>query len=336
MRELIGANIIGDSIQIKNVIETIGIYAQYPAPVLITGETGTGKELVARGLHYSGKFSGKPFIALNCSTFSDELFISELFGYKKGAFTDAKNDHKGLLHAADGGTIFLDEIDTLSLKSQAALLRLLQECEYRPVGSSSNQRANVRFIAAANSNLPELIANGKFREDLYYRLFILTVHMPPLRERRGDIQILSQFFITKLNQQYNLDRREIDQKVLSKLCEYQWPGNVRELENTIHRLYLTASGSVIDNPEAINNNVQLHERVVAEPGAAEQPLSTDVDTLSFSEAKKLAVESFESQYITRLLKTTDGNVTKAASLCGKERRAFGKLVKKYSISKSDY
>lgn len=345
MRQILEQNIIGQSRVIQQVVEAIRCQAPFPTPVIITGETGTGKELAARGLHYCSHCADKPFIAVNCSTFTDELFASELYGHKKGAFTDAKADRSGLLAAADGGTLFLDEIDSLSLKSQAALLRFLQENEYRPVGSNITRKANVRLVTATNQSLPEVISEGRFREDLYYRLLILTIHMPALRERPSDIPLLVRHFIAKLNAQYQLGRDKASERIMRQLCQYHWPGNVRELENTVHRLYLTASGSLIDNVEALlfaseqlttaASALPATSQSEALPPAAASSPDLAVGEASFAEAKRQAVEAFEQTFVAQALVKTNGNVTQAASLCGKERRAFGKLVKKYNISK-DY
>ncbi|MCJ8268246.1 MAG: sigma-54 dependent transcriptional regulator [Psychrosphaera sp.] len=358
----IESNIIGQSASITQVRSLIKVNAQYPAPVLITGETGTGKELAARGLHYSGVFADKPFIAVNCSTFTDELFSSELFGYKKGAFTDAKTDKEGLLKAACGGSIFLDEIDSLSLKSQAALLRLLQESEYRPVGSSVVIKANVRVIAAANCDLTRRIHSGEFRQDLYFRLFILTVRMPSLRERKEDLPLLIEFFIAKLNSQYGLNRTGICARLMDKLQQHNWPGNVRELENTIHRHYLLAGSALLSDNCAIDIEhraettadtlsgagtdvhtadvqVATHQPQQMVEGEGAQALemnsSSDGSSMDFVDAKRKAVEAFEARFVSKLMHHAKGNVTKAASLCGKERRAFGKLVKKYNINRQN-
>ena len=265
------------------------------------------------------------------------MFASELFGYKKGAFTDAKSDKEGLLVAANGGSIFLDEIDSLSLKSQTALLRLLQESEFRPVGSSQTVKANVRIIAAANCDLNDKIAKGEFRQDLYFRLFILSIKMPPLRERKEDIELLVTHFIDKLNRQYGLARTSICPRLLSKLKGQDWPGNVRELENTIHRYYLLSGSSVISETPAIPMDAPY--QVSSQPQMVESQVELDTDTddgdLDFCDAKRRAIEAFEQRFVTRVLNKAKGNVTKAASLCGKERRAFGKLVKKYNIDREN-
>lgn len=358
MVSIIESNIIGQSDAITGVKILIEMNAQYPAPVLITGETGTGKELAARGLHYSGVLADKPFIAINCSTFTDDLFISELFGYSKGAFTDAKCDKQGLLVAADGGSIFFDEIDSLSLKAQTSILRLLQESEFRPLGSNQVIKANVRIIAAANTSLTKLIKSGEFRQDLYFRLFILTVNMPPLRQRKEDIVLLIQHFIEKFNSEYGQERTGISADLLEKMQQHSWPGNVRELENTIHRYYLTCNGPMLNDIPMFESekprDKELHMASLIEACSMSlEPDQTDVETeqafdwlalessqlepdivetnCDFGAAKRRAIEVFEAQFVAQLLQQANGNVTKAAKLCGKERRAFGKLVKKYNI-----
>jgi DNA-binding NtrC family response regulator len=340
VKALVEQNIIGSSKAIKKVIKTVLTHAKFPTPVIVTGETGTGKELAARGLHYAGPLSSKPFIAVNSSTFSDDLFVSELFGYKKGAFTDAKNDHPGLLSAAEGGSLFLDEIDSLSLKSQAALLRFLQEKEYRPIGCNKTHKANVRLIVASNHSLPDLVANGVFREDLYYRLLILTINMPPLRERREDIFELVEHFIVKLNKQYGLGKQGMSSDLLNLMLQHNWPGNVRELENTVHRLYLTSENDILEDvselelfaPKDLKKNPQeLKVNSSNSIACSEKLLRTG--HMTFAGAKKQAVEAFEYSFVEQVMTFTNGNVTQAANLCGKERRAFGKLVKKYNIEK---
>ena len=334
MNDILEHNIVGESAVIREVIKTIRVNARFPTPVLITGDTGTGKELAARGLHYSGPNASMPFIPVNCSTFSDDLFVSELFGYKKGAFTDAKKDQEGLLKAAEGGTLFLDEIDSLSLKSQAALLRFLQENEYRPIGSNQIFKANIRLVTATNRSLPDLIDEGRFREDLYYRLLILTVHMPPLRERVEDITLLVNKFIENLNAQYKLNVRGITSKALEILTLHDWPGNVRELENTIHRLYLTSEGEYINDLGSFNvSNKKRAYVFTSAPVATCNEKLLESGKVTFAEEKKRAVEAFEQSFVQHLLNYTNGNITRAASLCGKERRAFGKLVKKYNIER---
>lgn len=332
-------NIIGESEAIKKTRFLIGLHGRYDAPVLITGETGTGKELAARGLHYSGSRAVKPFIAVNCATLTDELFASEIFGHVKGSFTDAKKDKKGLLAIAEKGTLFLDEVDSLSLKSQAALLRFLQENEYRPVGSEEIFHSNVRLVASANCDLEERIEQGLFRADLYYRLFILSIHMPALRERVDDVPLLIEHFIQQFDYQYKLGIKQVSKDFLHILCQQQWGGNVRELENLIHRLYLCSPGNIIDTDvpgyQLKHHQPKQESHDAYDDAAIIDAMNDEVcDSFNFSRDKKVAVERFEKQYVEKLMTKTSGNVTLAAKLCGKERRAFGKMVKKYNIKKS--
>lgn len=329
--------IIGESISIQRVHNLVGLYSKYDAPVLITGETGTGKELAARGLHYNGDRHSKPFIAVNCATLSDELFSSELFGHIKGSFTDARKDKKGFLSVADKGTLFLDEIDSLSLKSQAALLRFLQEKEYRPVGSEQTYQSNARIVASSNCKLEEKIKNGEFREDLYYRLYILTVHMPPLRQRSQDIILLIDHFLVQFEHQYQQGKKTMSNELVDYLRQRPWRGNVRELENLIHRLYLCCAGEIITN-EVLNDIMPFEkERATASVDTkSEEVYISHIDNLvdfSFTEDKRKAMEVFEKKYVEKVLEKANGNITLAAQLCAKERRAFGKLVKKYNIKK---
>lgn len=337
-------NIIGHSEAIQKVRMMIGIHGKYDAPVLVTGETGTGKELAARGLHYCGSRASKPFIAVNCATLTDDLFASEVFGHVKGSFTDAKKDKKGLLALAENGTLFLDEVDSLPLKSQAALLRLLQEGEYRPVGSEVNHQANVRLIASANCNLEERIRNGSFRADLYYRLYILSIHMPSLRDRSGDVPLLVEHFVRQFDYRYGLGVKSLCPKLLEALKAQAWPGNIRELENMIHRLYLCNTGNHIDTSMLGYTSAMFTTPVSQDLMAVEGSDSSDCDMYTdsvisaqddynFSRDKKVAVEKFEKEYVQQLMREARGNVTVAAKICGKERRAFGKLVKKYNIKK---
>ena len=340
-------NIAGESKPLEQALDSIRIYGQYDAPVLITGETGTGKELAARGLHYCGSRSDRPFVAVNCATLTTDLFASEVFGHKKGAFTDARQDKKGFLAVAEQGTLFLDEIDSLSLTSQAALLRLLQESEYRPVGSEKTYHCNVRLIASANCDLQEKIETGLFRRDLFYRLHILTVHMPALRNRKDDIPILVRYFLRQFSEQYELGEKVAPTELMDHLTSLPWPGNVRELENTIHRLYLLSGSGRIEiqhMPASVADlcaepsaplSLTARPEPVADAGTGEFPLTRQcgisAGDYNFSRDKRLLVEQFEKEYLTRILDEANGNVTRAASMCGKDRRALGKMIKKYNI-----
>lgn len=338
-------NILGQSDSVKSILRNISVFGKFDAPVLVTGETGTGKELAARGLHYGGIRKSKPFVAINCATLTAELFASELFGHKRGAFTDAKKDKKGLLATANGGTLFLDEIDSLSLGSQAALLRFLQESEYRAVGSEEVLHADVRLIASANCDLESKIEQGVFRRDLYYRLYIFHIHMPALRDRKEDIDLLTEHFLRQFNNHYKMGVKSVLPELHHYLHRHDWPGNVRELENLLHRLYLLTqetdmgidgilTGSALGNRV---NHLQNHPAHVEDATTADEASFQDEESsnsvFDFSNDKRKALEAFESQYVKKVLSVADGNVTKAANLCGKERRAFGKLVKKYNIKK---
>jgi DNA-binding NtrC family response regulator len=332
--EVAGVQIVGQSPQLKEALANIHIQAQYDAPVLITGETGTGKELAARGLHYCGQRRGQPFVAVNCATLTTELFASELFGHKRGAFTDARHDKKGLLAEADQGTLFLDEIDSLSLASQAALLRFLQESEFRPVGSEKTLTSNARLIASANCDLLQRVDEGLFRRDLYYRLYILAVHMPPLRQRRQDIPLLVNHFLRQFAGQYGLAPKQVSQALMADLVSMPWHGNVRELENTLHRLFLLSPGQCIDSEHCSAAAPSTAAAESAQP--AMRPPLPDLHTQShynFADDKRQAVEQFEKHYVVQMLELAEGNITRAAALCGKDRRAFGKLVKKYDVKK---
>lgn len=316
----------GDSAAFLKVLGFIAKLARHDVPVLIEGETGTGKELAARAIHYQGARHERPFVPVNCGAFPDTLIESELFGHVKGAFTDARNDHPGLIDAADGGTLFLDEVDALTPKAQVALLRFLQDSSYRPVGARTERKANVRIIAASNAPLDELTQTGGFRLDLLFRLRIMSLRLPPLREREGDAMLLARLFLTRCREKHGCQVSELDEGSCNWFGRYHWPGNVRELESLIFREALIADTRVLQ---------------LAEPSslARERRNTPDrrmpaFDGLDFGTAKALVVEQFERSYLCRLMDSADGNVSLAARLAGKERRALGKLLKKHAIGAS--
>ena len=290
------------------------------APVLIEGETGTGKELAARAIHYQSARKDCPFIPVNCGAIPDSLIESELFGHRKGAFTDAKDNQPGLVTLAEGGTLFLDEVDALSPKGQVTLLRFLQDQEFRPLGARHVEHGNVRVLAASNASLPQLAERGSFRADLLYRLRILCLELRPLRERRGDVAHLAGWFLEACNQRFGLGVKGIHPDALAWMEHYHWPGNIRELENLLYREYLLSEGPVmrIEPPKAMN------------PVPSERRDSPGVE-LAFHQAKAKAIEAFERGYLVNLLDMTGGNVSLAAKLAGKERRSLGKLLKKYGL-----
>ena len=325
MEKFAALNLVGQSPAFLKVIRLTYKVAACLVPVLIQGETGTGKENIARSIHYLGKRREKAFIPVNCGAIPDELFDSELFGHEKGAFTDAKTSQDGLVEIADGGTIFLDEIDSLSAKAQTSLLRFLQTQEYRRIGGKNIRYANVRIIAATNTDLRQKIKENLFREDLFFRINVLNIPLPPLRQHPEDIPIIAAQLLQKFSLQYNTLPKKLTHNTLCWLCQQPWPGNVRELENSLLRELLLTDSPVIDTQSTQNND------------SRETQTSSSNDTpLSFQHAKAMAIEHFERNYLQEVLTIADGNVSEAARISGKERRALGKLLKKYDIHKKHF
>lgn len=324
-------NLSGTSDNFLQVLCLIEKIARHQATVLIQGETGTGKENAARAIHYLGNRAACPFVPINCATIPDDLLESELFGHEKGAFTDAKQNKEGLVEVANGGSLFLDEVDSLSAKAQAALLRFLQTQEYRPVGSKKMLRANVRIIAATNADLKSLSNKKIFREDLFFRLNVLGLTMPPLRDRKPDIPIIAESLMQRFAKEYDLPIKLLSQQSLRYLQQQSWPGNVREFENTLLRSFLLSTGKYLDMHFDNTSDEEL---------LSNMPDTGDIEDLdsqpSFQDAKAIAIESFEKNYLTQVMKATQGNVTLAAKIAGKERRALGKLLQKYQIDKYQY
>lgn len=327
--DLVHLNIIGNSPSFSKTIRRIKKFAYCSAPVLIEGETGTGKELAARAVHYLSDRRDSPFIPVNCGALPESLVENELFGHKKGAYTDACISTDGLITQAEGGTLFLDEVEALPLKAQTTLLRFLQENEYRPLGGGYLVKSNVRVITASNASLHELVETGSFRRDLLYRLNIMSVVMPPLSDRREDIELLTQHFLQIYRKQYSQPDKCISPSSIDWLKRHHWPGNVRELENIIHREFLLSEGSTI-------NFVNSEEQGVSTLNSIELPKLTKGHlSMKFNVAKSQIIEEFESRYLSKLLQESGGNVTLAAKRAGKERRAFGKLLKKHGICKKN-
>jgi DNA-binding NtrC family response regulator len=293
--------------------------ANFDATVLIQGETGTGKELAARALHYLGARRGAPFIPVNCGAVPDTLVESEFFGHVRGAFTDARETRAGVVAQAENGTLFLDEIEALSLRAQVALLRFLQDHEYRPVGGSATREANVRVVASSNVDLAAMVAAGTFRADLLFRLDVLPLCLPPLRDRGGDVVLLAEVFLERFSRQYRQPAKTLDAASRAWLETHDWPGNVRELENLIHRQFLLTDASTV--------------RLV--PAADTSAPSADVET-SFRVARERAIAEFERGYIEALLARTRGNLSLAARISGKERSRLGKMLKKYGVDRARF
>lgn len=318
-------NVIGRSPAFNEMARLILKIGECDAPVLIEGETGTGKELAARAVHYLGSRRDLPFIAVNCGAIPDALVESELFGHYKGAFTDAKESRPGLVTQAHGGTLFLDEIETLSPKGQVTLLRFLQDQQYRPLGSRAAEKADVRIIAATNVALDKLVEQGEFRQDLLFRLKILLLEMPPLRKRCGDVELLAQHFIRQFSAKYGKPVAALHPDTLSWMNSYAWPGNVRELENLIHREFLLSDDEHI--------TIRCRTSKVEQRRSLDRRLAQFVNC-DFNTAKATAIREFERKYLCNVLSLANGNVTVAARIAGKERRALGKLLKKHGIEKS--
>ena len=318
---------IGHSEPFRAVLRLIHKLAICDAAVLIQGETGTGKELAAHAIHYLSGRRDRPFVPVNCGALPDSLIENELFGHARGAFTDARDATQGLVADADGGTLFLDELEVLTARAQVALLRFLQDSVYRPLGARRSIQANIRVIGASNQDLRVLVREGRFREDLLYRLRIMTIRMPALRERMGDIPLLAQYFLEKFAAKYPGMERRISADMMQLLRSYGWPGNVRELENVIHRAVLASDG----------HEISCDDTDLGVATAVPPPhLQVEPDgefTSNFSVAKARAIEQFERAYVTWAMETYRGNVSEAARGSGKERRAFGRLVKKYGVAK---
>ena len=306
---------IGKSEAFRLLEQLIARMAPSDAPVLIEGETGTGKELAARAIHYGSARHDCPFVPVNCGALPDQLVENELFGHRRGAFTDAREDRPGLVTLAQGGTLFLDEVDALSAKVQVTLLRFLHDQQFRPLGGQREQRADVRVIAASNRSLDDAVKAGQFRLDLLYRLKVMYLRMPPLRERHGDPALLAEHFVRVGSVRFGKAQKPLAASTLDWFERYSWPGNIRELEHLVYREFL-----LTDAPDI----------VIVPPG---QLAARDAAPLDYKRAKTLAIETFECHFLTRLIARANGNVSAAARICGTERRHLGRLLKKYQIGK---
>jgi two-component system response regulator PilR (NtrC family)/two-component system response regulator HydG len=306
-------NIIGKSAPMQDVFALIRRLSGSSANVLITGESGTGKELVARALHFNSPRAKKQFVAVNCAAIPDTLLESELFGYKRGAFTDARSDRQGMFVEADGGTIFLDEIGDLTPQLQAKLLRVLQERELRPLGAARPEKVDVRVLSATNRDLAQRMREGAFREDLFYRLNVIEVMLPPLRDRAEDVLPLAEHFLTEAGQRSGKRIVGFTQAALKIALAYPWPGNVRELENVVERAVALAEGDQI-TPEDLPS--QVRER-------------RSSDVLAGALARGLTLAELEREYINRVLQAEGGNKTRAAQRLGLDRKTLYRKLEEY-------
>lgn len=310
-------NIIGQSPPMREIYSLITKVSDAEVPVLVTGESGTGKELVARALHFNSERKQRPFIVQNCSAFSEYLLESELFGHVKGAFTGAHRDKAGLFEAANGGTFFLDEIGEMSIGLQAKLLRVLQDGTFTPVGATSTKTVDVRIVAATNRDLLKMIGEGRFREDLYYRLNVINLVMPPLRERKTDIPLLIEHFLNEYARRNSTSPKKLTDEVLVYLCSYNWPGNIRELQNEIERMLLMSAD------EDLVKVKHLSQQIRQDAGSDETPQTTD--------NLKESVALLEKQLINKALIETEGNKSEAARKLGISRSSLITKVKDYKI-----
>jgi DNA-binding NtrC family response regulator len=316
-------NIIGASKEMQKVFKLIGIVAPTGSTVLITGESGTGKELVARAIHHNSARREQPFIVVDCGTIPENLMESELFGHTKGAFTGAVATEKGMLETANGGTIFLDEISSLPLPMQAKLLRALQEKEFRPVGSRKTVKADVRFIAATNKDLSEMVRSGTFREDFFYRLNVFPINLPPLRERKEDIPALAYHFLRKYGKEVGRDVPHVSAEAMRRLIAHDWPGNVRELENAIHRAVIVCRDKT------------LRPAQIMIPSEEEDNIPRTLEELK-KKKKDLrikTIEEIEKGFLIAALNRNNWNISRAAQEVGMQRPNFHALLKKYNVSK---
>ncbi|MBW1811403.1 MAG: sigma-54-dependent Fis family transcriptional regulator [Deltaproteobacteria bacterium] len=319
--------IIGQSQKMTAVYEIIEKVAETPSTVLITGESGTGKELIAAALHYNSSRKKRPYIKINCAAIPRELMESELFGYEKGAFTGAVGSKPGRFELADSGTLFLDEIAEVPIDMQVKMLRAIQEAEFERVGGVQTIRVDVRLVVATNRDLQKEVEVGNFREDLFYRLNVVPIHLPPLRERKDDIPLLVKHFIEKFNTKLDRSVKEISKDALNLVVNYRWPGNIRELENMVERGILFTDGPTIDVADL---PAELVERSHLAPSAA----TIDEDT-SMKDIVKQATAELEKDLIVKALKETNGNVTRAAKRLKISRKSLQNKMKEFGLRETE-
>ncbi|MFN3740566.1 MAG: sigma-54-dependent transcriptional regulator [Thermodesulfovibrionales bacterium] len=309
------SHIIGESPAIKKIIEEVKKIANAKSNVLLLGETGTGKELIARAIHFSSNRAEKPFIPINCSAIPENLLESELFGHVRGAFTGAVSSKRGLFEEANSGTVFLDEIGELPLSLQAKLLRVLEDQEIRPVGSNQSVRVDIRFISATNKDLLQLVREGKFREDLFYRLNVISITLPPLRERGEDIELLSRYFIERYSREHGKEVKNIEENALRLLKKYHWPGNIRELQNVIERAVLITEDGIIKKEHLPEGLTETKDSFV------EEALN---NKLSIEDYTKIFILKYQGQYTEQQL----------ADMLGITRKSLWEKRKRWGISKN--
>jgi DNA-binding NtrC family response regulator len=318
-------NIIGSSPAMQQVFRLVSRCAPTNSSVMLRGESGTGKELIARAIHYNSLRQDKPFVPVDCSSLSENLLESELFGHVRGSFTGATADKKGLLEIADGGTLFLDEIGNISPSIQAKLLRFIEEREFKAVGDTRTRSVNIRLITATNKNLEDMVADGAFREDFYYRINIFPIQIPPLRDRRDDIPALAYHFLRQFNEELGLQAREFSAGAMNLLMNHDWPGNVRELENVVQRAVILSGGEVIRQGHLVNI-IDMLPRIDLDVPRTSEELKRIKKI-----ARKKSVRNVEKMFVLGALKRNSWNVTRAAEETGMQRSNFQAMMKKYDI-----
>ena len=309
-------NIIGQSAAMQRVFEIVAQVSDLPANILIEGESGTGKELIARAIHSSSSRVSGPFIPVNCAAIPETLLESELFGYVRGAFTDARRDRPGLFREASGGMLFLDEISEMPLTLQTKLLRVLEDKEVRPLGANQSEKVDTRVLSASNRNLDELVRNGKFRQDLYYRLNVIRIELPALRQRSEDIPLLVRYFIEKFAAGAKRNVEGIQDDALAALKSYDWPGNIRELEHTVERAVLLGKGTLVGAEDLPTNLMARGESAIV---------------LAQAFAKQFTLYDLEREYIGKVLESTKGNKTEAARILGVDRTTLYRKLEEYKF-----
>ena len=325
-------NFIGKNTKMQEVYDLISDVAETDATVLIRGETGTGKELAAKSIHFNSNRKDNVFVGLNCGSLPETLLESELFGYEKGAFTGAMRQKIGKFEYANGGTLFLDEIGEFSLNTQVKLLRVLQEKVIERVGGNREIKVDVRIIAATNRDLEEEVAKGGFREDLYYRINVVPIWLPPLRERREDIPLLAKHFLVKYTQMFKRNITLISQEVLNEMMTYDWPGNVRQLENLIERAVIMAKGDSITHIDLLEKPKRTEEK----PIEARPWFIPDLEDLPFKEAKRRLIKEYEREYITGLLKRCKGSITLSSNISHLDMKTLRRKMEEYGLYKENF
>jgi len=307
--------LIGQSPGMRNIYLLIAAVSENKSTVLVTGESGTGKELVARTIHRQGPWANRPFVAINCGAMSETLLDSQLFGHRRGAFTGAIADHNGVFQTASGGTLFLDEISEIPLSLQVKFLRVIQEKEVIPLGSSHPLKVDVRIIAASNRDLDDAVRKGTFREDLFYRLNVVPIHLPPLRERREDIPLLIEHFVSTFSTEYKVEPKKIAPEAMEKLNTYSWPGNIRELQNMIERMFALSRSSEITLADLPGSITGFEEKPLQFHDRAELP----------------TLEEMERSLIVAALQKSQGNKNEAARLLAIDRQRLYRKIEKYGV-----